>query len=54
MKREEEREEGEGRGRGREGKGTKAGVKVQWLRVFADLREDPGSIPRTHMTGHNC
>ena len=27
---------------------------AQWLRALAALPEDPGSIPSTYMTAHNC
>jgi hypothetical protein len=27
---------------------------AQWVRVLTALPEDPGSIPGTHMTAHNC
>jgi hypothetical protein len=30
------------------------GELAQWLRALAALSEDPGSIPRTHMTAYNC
>jgi hypothetical protein len=31
-----------------------AGEKAQQLRALAAFPEDPGSIPSTHMTAHNC
>lgn len=29
------------------------GEMAQWIEAITALTEDPGSIPRTHMTGHN-
>lgn len=26
----------------------------QWLKILAALVEDPGSVPRTHLTVYNC
>ena len=31
-----------------------AGEMAQWLRALTALPKDPGSIPSTHMTTHNC
>jgi hypothetical protein len=31
-----------------------AGELAQSLRSIVALEEDPGSIPSTHMTAHNC
>lgn len=27
---------------------------AQWFRAAADLLENPGSIPGTHIVAHNC